>query len=124
QVSRGLFAAGPCRTALDSLAPTATARPSGPVAAHVNLGDVASALVFWNVPIPAMATLLERDGMPAPSDAFGLLRSFAERCPGCPIVRWARPPGEGVFVPLLVAHDVASSGGDDLVVTLSVLPGA
>ena len=115
----GLLAGGSCRALLLRL-PT----ESPQTAAHVNVGDVPAPLVFWNVPLPGMAELLQREGSPPPPDPPGLVRAFVQRFPRCPAVRLVLQPGEGVFVPFpYVAHDFEAQGAADLVVTLTVAPG-
>jgi hypothetical protein len=118
-----LLTLGSCRALLQ--------RSDGPgeptafsAAAHLNLGEVPAALVFWNVPIPQMAAMLASEGGPPPPDAPGLVLRFADRFPLCPLVRLTLAPGEGAFVPyLLLAHDIDASGASDLVVTLTAHPG-
>lgn len=116
-----LLAGGSCRTLL--LRPPEGAEAAGR-AAHVNLGDVPAPLVFWNVPLPEMLAMLRGEGVEPPPDPPALVTRFVERFPGCPPVRLLLAPGEGVFVPYpWLAHDFDASGADDLVVTLTVVPG-
>lgn len=120
-----LFGGGAGGSLLQSVpAHVASGTAPGAAAAHVNLGEVPSALVFWNVPLPGMASMLRTEGLDVPQDPRAIVARFAERFPACPVVRLALAPGEGVFVPfLLCAHDVDAAGAADLVVTLTAHPG-
>jgi len=121
-----LWSSGSCREVMDAAsAPRAGAADGPAAAAHVNLGDEPLALLLWNQPVPAMASLLAHAGESAPEKASDVALRFVERFPACPVPRLTLLPGDGVFVPVgLVAHEMNPFEADELAVLLTAIPGA
>ena len=119
---RGLWEDGPGRALLQAGPREGPRGGELPRAVWLNLSDVPTALVFFNVPVGAMAGLLGREPQPG-TDAPALVRDFAAKFPRCPLVRLTLQPGDGVLIPLLgLAVDGDPRGAADLDVSLVVLP--